>query len=210
MFSEGTFDFLSGKQRKLPVFRPMEKRNYTIYAFEHVFKELEERGLYTGLIKACLVNFVIYWTYNFYNQCTAELYKTILRDIHERLGKYLIKENVQDILYSDWCYYQYRCVQGKEIRDGNVYLIMREAVISLLQKNREKRIALWGAGKMGRRFIGLLEDNANYICSIIDNDSMKQGNELNGIPIISYEESVGKTDMVILLNRRYKKEILQQ
>ncbi|MCI8821202.1 MAG: glycosyltransferase [Lachnospiraceae bacterium] len=188
----------------------MEKRNYTIYAFEHVFKELEERGLYTGLIKACLVNFVIYWTYNFYNQCTAELYKTILRDIHERLGKYLIKENVQDILYSDWCYYQYRCVQGKEIRDGNVYLIMREAVISLLQKNREKRIALWGAGKMGRRFIGLLEDNANYICSIIDNDSMKQGNELNGIPIISYEESVGKTDMVILLNRRYKKEILQQ
>lgn len=63
---------------------------------------------------------------------------------------------------------------------------------------------------MGRRFIGLLEDNANYICSIIDNDSMKQGNELNGIPIISYEESVGKTDMVILLNRRYKKEILQQ
>jgi len=47
----------------------MEKRNYTIYAFEHVFKELEERGLYTGLIKACLVNFVIYWTYNFYNQC---------------------------------------------------------------------------------------------------------------------------------------------
>lgn len=188
-----------------------EKKNYTIYAFEEIFKELERLGLYSGVIKVCLINFIIYLIFNFYNQYANELYKMLLMDIYERISGYLIEEDIRDIFYTDWCYYQYQCIQGKRARGESVYLIMRESILAFLEKKHEKyRIALWGAGKQGRKFIEMLGNKANDICSIIDNDRLKQGGDLNGIPIISYEESVGKTDVAILLNSRYKEEILRQ
>lgn len=198
------------KDRKNSLSSYKKKKYYIIYAFENVFKELERLGLYSGVIKACLINLICYILYS-YSQDSDELYKMLLRDIDERIGHYLIEDDIRDIFYTDWCYYQYQCIQGRRASGESMYLIMRESILAFLEKNHEKqRIALWGAGKLGRKFTEMLGNKATYICSIVDNNRLKQGGELNGIPIISYEDSVGKTDMVILLSQRYKKEIVQQ
>lgn len=79
----------------------MEKRNYTIFAFENVFKELERLELYSGVIRMCLINFIIYWAFNFQRQCTDKSYKILLMDIHERIGGYLTEEKVRTLFYTE-------------------------------------------------------------------------------------------------------------
>ena len=71
----------------------------------------------------------------------------------------------------------------------------------------KKRIALWGCGKLGRKFIDALNDSNNSIDYVLDEDRSKQGHNYGGYLIQNYDDIKYDIDAVIVLNPRYIDEV---
>ena len=70
-----------------------------------------------------------------------------------------------------------------------------------------KRIAVYGAGAVGRELVGVFCDLGVQICCIVDNDTALQGRSFYGVSVVSPQESVGKADVYIVTPLRFEEEI---
>ena len=81
---------------------------------------------------------------------------------------------------------------------------------NLVQKLFGKHLAFWGVGRLTAVFTRAYREQGGYIHFIIDNDVRKQGNVIEAIPVVSFDEAWNQTDAVIISNRHYYYSISEQ
>jgi len=81
------------------------------------------------------------------------------------------------------------------------YSVHYEKVVMLLRylKKKEKKIALWGAGKKGKDFLKVCDDEGEYVSSVIDRDEKKWGTRLETGHIIS-DFRKEEIDCIVVVN----------
>lgn len=67
-------------------------------------------------------------------------------------------------------------------------------------KKRKKKIALWGCGALGKRFIDMLDKTSNRIDYVVDMDPEKQGTRYGSYQICGYMDIVKQVDVILVLN----------
>ena len=87
---------------------------------------------------------------------------------------------------------------------------VRQRLDNLMKLLRNKRVALWGAGKKGREFLSVLE-NKDAVSLVIDKNVKLTGTILDsGQAIVSPEEGVAKVDYILIINKNYYEGIKKE
>ncbi|MDR0608660.1 MAG: FkbM family methyltransferase [Planctomycetaceae bacterium] len=101
----------------------------------------------------------------------------------------------------------------EEIKKAMAYCIKGQTPDEIIASlNKEKKLALFGAGHLGLIAVNILKSNGLPIDYFVDNDHKKIGQSIEGIPVISAQELVkiaGNTE-VIIASLSYFKEIFIQ
>lgn len=72
------------------------------------------------------------------------------------------------------------------------------------------RIGYWGAGRMTEGFIAAATGIGENIDYLIDNNKDKQGKRICGLEVVSYDSIWEQTGFIIVSNKQYYREILEQ
>ena len=184
-------------------------KNYGMYAFAKILKELERKGYYHGSIKKSLINYVVNTAY-YYGMDNEKRDIDFINDYKNLIEGYLLKEDLKDMFYTDWGSYQYQCLQGRRNKEKNKYCVLREQFLKCIEGKSGRQIVLWGAGKLGRQFMEALGEQYHHIDYIVDRDELKQGKKLNHVEIVAYEKVKDSTDIVILLDPSFREEVEMQ
>lgn len=77
---------------------------------------------------------------------------------------------------------------------------------------REKglRIGYWGAGRMTEGFIAAALNSGENVDYLIDNSTAKQGKRICGLEVTAYDKVWEQTGLVIVSNKQYFSEIVEQ
>lgn len=92
--------------------------------------------------------------------------------------------------------------------EKGTYLSFKEQLCSIVTNCAEKTIGIWGAGVRGIVVGIVLEEMGILEYTYIDGDSEKQGRDINGHSIISYEEAKTK-EVYFILSMEYQDEVVK-
>lgn len=80
---------------------------------------------------------------------------------------------------------------------------------SLLDRYKNRRIAIWGAAQRGKSFLEKYDASAEIISNVIDKDERLHGERMpTGHLIVPYEECSDKLDSIFIMNHNYFDEIV--
>ena len=187
-----------------------KKKTYVIMAYEAYIKELMKRGLWEDLYAKRIFGIILRMSYNLAVESGENVRKGMVEDFRRGIcpltDMYIENGMIQ---LSVWSKYQYDYMRGKNTEEvNNKYYFMRRDIDSYFAQKKEKIIALWGAGKLGRLFLEATQGkNIEYV---IDNDGAKQGKSICGKEIVGFEEIEDCIDEVIVLNPRFVGRIRKQ
>lgn len=86
----------------------------------------------------------------------------------------------------------------------------RIAAVFAYAENNGLWVGYWGVGRMTEGFLSIAEDLGKNIAFLIDNDEKKQGKKLFGTEIVSYGRIKEQAGLIIISNRQYYHDILEQ
>ena len=188
----------------------LQRRSYITWAFEEVIIQLRKRNMWHGDIRKSAINLILDTCYGYVADVTDIFSKQCLADYRERIMPLLSEEEVRQDAFTKWEYYEYEYLNGKCRFCENTYQLFAKELASFLETQLSEGIALWGAGKLGRKFLEAVANTGIYIQYIVDNNPDKQGKSLCGVEICSYEDVKDKIGKYLVLNERYIEEIKQQ
>lgn len=184
------------------------KRTYLIFAFEAFLFELKQRNYCKGKLKESILNLIIGQSYVF--ALNLNLRDVVRKDFQKKIPPLLSDEDETLIFQNKWMKYQYCYLIGNEKNEKNIYQLYKEEIIGWFNQYEQRKIVLWGAGRLGEKFLDALAKEADKIAYIIDNDINKQGKRIRGIPIYSFDEKMKEIDVILVLNPRFWEEIKEQ
>lgn len=82
----------------------------------------------------------------------------------------------------------------------------------VLEQAGEENMVIFGAGQVGKRITGLMQQHANHVQVVCDNSSQLQGMKIEGVPVISVGAAVSRfPDAVyVIANRKNAEEMKSQ
>jgi len=88
--------------------------------------------------------------------------------------------------------------------------IYSDRIKSMVDRVGDKKISFWGAGRITSVFIDAYRKQKGIFNCVIDNDVRKQGKEVGGCTVVSYESVWDKVDVILISNRHYYGVISEQ
>lgn len=108
---------------------------------------------------------------------------------------------------------------SKKVMDNYTYTLtkseneLKDTLFKILEKFKNRKVAIWGAGLHTTYILNLLEKRAEQIFCFFDNDKQKDGLTLDNKPIYYYEnilDIAGKVDCIIISSIIYEDKIYEQ
>jgi NADH/NAD ratio-sensing transcriptional regulator Rex len=90
---------------------------------------------------------------------------------------------------------------------------LKDTLFKILEKFKNRKVAIWGAGLHTTYILNLLEKRAEQIFCFFDNDKQKDGLTLDNKPIYYYKNILdieGKVDCIIISSVSYENKIYEQ
>jgi len=196
--------FVHYRQRHVGTLSSNRKWKHTYIALESVKQYLEKKNKFKIFRKTFFDFFYLNFTLVLMNGNSEEI--LFIRNLlHEKLEYF---NNSADKSFN---FYALNNFDLKEIKNmtymEEFYSFYYDMIVNNMYKYKNKKIALWGVGKNGRAFFNIFGQELN-IKYVIDNDSEKQGNFINGIEVKSFYNIKDKIDIIIVTNRNFYEDIL--
>lgn len=187
-----------------------KKRDYTIWAYGETLVQLKKRNLWKGDITKSFLNDVISFAYHRVVYSSDDLSNIYISDYRGKIMPLLSDEEVRQNVSSKWIYYNYTYLSGKCSLCNNMYQMYIGEIEDYLAEKKKEKLALWGAGRLGQKFVDAIPSAKQSISYIVDNDTNKHGKTLCGIEICSYESVKNIVDKYLVLNETFIEEIIAQ
>lgn len=197
----------------------LNRSNYPLCIFE-TLNETKRKLIQANLLKVYKRSFLLFCINNIiytYNACNKEAQVQINKYLELNKDEFFdFLDNINDIEGKDiyyrelilWAKDEKRLLRG--IKKGAFLYNSSEGIHIIIEyiNNNFTKIALWGAGLYGRKFMSKVKKSELKIDVIIDQDEDKCGTKLEGINIKKPNEiNLNNIDLVLITNSRYAEEI---
>lgn len=190
-----------------------ERKNYVAEAYYEIYNYIE-KNKYSLEIKREFINFLLDTYQRFLisivdnkeltKQASDKFVRLFLND------SFFARELEQETIYAHNRAFLQALENGKTLQIHNKYDYYWETIKTIIEdrKKEEKKIALWGAGKLGRDLLQVLNCKKIFLNGVIDKNVNKQGVEFEGYIVESCQAAVNY-DVFIITNVGIKDEIKQ-
>lgn len=124
-------------------------------------------------------------------------YVRLPREVQEQYSKFLVMP------------YEKKCFNKSMIMEAlsNLYSFK---LLALAESMKDKQLGFWGAGRITPIFIESYKQQGGIINFVIDNDGRKQGDAVEEVEIVAFEDVYDKLDAIIISNRHFYNPISEQ
>lgn len=197
--------YMENRSGSLSLYRD-KKKTYVVYALEKYLRTLNERNLITNENRGYIVGSLITEVYKTCMYLKGKMSEQVRADFVEKILPMLDEMCKKSVLQlSIWEWYQLDFLRGEIKKEKSRYQVYASE-----RKMNNKKIAIWGAGKLGTRFLQELEHSEQRIDYVIDNDRTKWGMNLYGYEVTGFDKVKSDVDEIWVLNPQFLCSIQNQ
>lgn len=180
-----------------------KKISCRVQAFAHILEFLNNVKIESSVKKELYNNMISSLESCFDNiNVSLECKEYIERQVFENifLNQELRKAYEEGMLYAHSQIFVEKVFRREEIKKCNFYEYYIPGIKRVLLKNKEneKKIAVWGCGKIGKRIIDGLNANELAVDYLIDMDPQKKNTSYGGYEINFYETVKDDVDIILV------------
>lgn len=186
-------------------------KTYFIYALAKYLRTVNERKLLTNENRRYILGAMISQVYSLYINCEEEKREQIRAVFVENMAPIYNEIYRTDLLeLTRWEWYQFDFLCGKVKEEKNRYQIYINEIEEYLKAQKNKKISIWGAGKLGTQLLQTLEKCEPKVECVIDNDETKWGRYLYGCEVVGFDKIKNEVDEIWVLNSKFFPSIKKQ
>lgn len=192
------------------------KKNYVVPAYRKIFEHIMSNAETVSDIDA-VTNYILeslIWTLG--NQ--EKITKTVKVEMEQELQNdswLLVQFNRVLERHGLWSHneeFLKRIMAKKCVVEINPYLYYIDGINALCKTvhSEDKKVALWGYGKIGKGLLDVASSEKPDVDFIVDEDVNKQGSGSDSCKVVPYESIMDSVDVIIVTTIRYFEEIRQK
>lgn len=193
-------------------FKRFNKKNYLVEAYSKLLDYINVNHIsnvsWGDMLNYILDNIEVHFA-------CPEYSKSVKEDTYQQILKNTVLMNAIREAVDQKRLSAHNIVFGKEVLNNtcvierNNYFYYLGGILPLFNHSRAngEKIALWGCGVVGKRFLDLLNDENIMIDYVIDSDKDKQGTYYKGYLIHDYYSIEDMVNIVLVLNSKLADDV---
>lgn len=174
----------------------------------NIFENNKEEWEYLYIVMAFLNAIPEFLNRKLYHMCPMDLMNTAIKKISDRFPEFIHNKYLLISLFEEQVRFLRAFCEGTDsfyhfYFGGYASLndVYSNKIIQLVESMADKRIAIWGAGLKGQAFLLKGHSGVNKnICWIIDINEDLWGENICGIPIVSFDMIREEVETVLVMN----------